>query len=124
MNIRIMLEGLSSDPSRARHEVQSALDADGYTGDTDGILLLVSELTTNAVRHGSAPIVLVLDRVGTSVDVSVEDDSLDDVPTVRHHEGDEPSVGGYGLQIVEQVADAWGWAPTPAGGKRVWFSME
>jgi anti-sigma regulatory factor (Ser/Thr protein kinase) len=82
--------------------------------------LLTSELVTNAVRYGHCErtdIVAVAD-VGLTVAVS------DAVPTPELTPG-EPSaadVGGWGLYLVEELAQAWGVQPTDSG-KVVWFHI-
>lgn len=123
MNLHIDLEGRPTDPSFARHEVERMLRSHNYSGDIQGIVLLVSELVTNAVRHGAPPIALNLDTSGAAVKVSVEDAAVER-PPVRGHENGQPRIGGYGLNIVEQVADAWGWTPVSPGRKSVWFTMK
>ncbi|MEU6370203.1 ATP-binding protein [Streptomyces sp. NPDC046931] len=73
--------------------------------------LIVSELVTNAVRHGSAPLSLrlVKDRVLTCEvhDISPTTPRLCHARTV-----DE---GGRGLFIVAQLARNWGVRYTPDG---------
>lgn len=78
--------------------------------------LVVSELVTNAVRHAGTAIVirLVLGEGGLTVRVA------DQGPGVPHVvPPDERLVGGRGLAIVEELADAWG-VDADRGGKAVW----
>ena len=44
----------------ARHLVADVLEASSYTGDVDTVLLLVSEIVTNAVRHAATPFELTI----------------------------------------------------------------
>ena len=81
-------------------------------------LLVVSELTTNALIHaGSA----------TTMEVSFDDGRLrievhdeDPVPPQLRDEPD--GNGGWGLRVVAGLADVWGWVPT-SSGKQVWAEM-
>lgn len=82
--------------------------------------LLVSELVTNAIRHGGT------DRV--EVEVSVRDghavlgvfDSSPEWPEPRRV--DSWDVGGRGLLLVEHLAHRWGVDPTGTG-KNVWVEL-
>ncbi|MDI5966470.1 ATP-binding protein [Streptantibioticus silvisoli] len=66
------------------------------------LLLVVSELVTNAVRHAPGPLTLCLDLLPDGLDVSVEDSSptppQSRVPDPRH------GPGGYGWPIVQRLA--------------------
>jgi signal transduction histidine kinase len=77
-------------------------------------LLVVSELVTNAVRHGNGDIGVELATVDGRVRITVDDDSRG-VPQIVDA---RPEGGGRGLHIVDQLAD-WGWEPT-SRGKAVW----
>jgi anti-sigma regulatory factor (Ser/Thr protein kinase) len=79
------------------------------------VLLVFSELVTNAVNHaGRAERVQVrLDEA--AVTVAVEDPSPSG-PLMRAEGG---ASGGFGLRIVDQLAIEWGWARTETG-KTVW----
>ena len=78
--------------------------------------LLVSELATNAIVHGTSTIRL---RVGVGDEIRVEvRDANDDAPVVV--EGDDER--GRGLAIVTTLADRWDWAPRRSG-KVVWFAL-
>ncbi len=80
----------------------------------DDVVLVVSELVTNAVRHANGPIVLEVQRHSDGVEVGVEDAS----PVLPHpRSGDEE--GGRGLPIVDALASCWGVHNCPTG-KRVW----
>ena len=87
-------------------------------GSLDDVLLVFSELVTNAVTHaGSAESVLVrLDD--TAVTVVVEDASASS-PQMRV--GGDAS-GGFGLRLVDQLATEWGWEQTDTG-KKVWANV-
>jgi anti-sigma regulatory factor (Ser/Thr protein kinase) len=80
--------------------------------------LLVSELVTNALRHGEGDIRLrlLLDR---TLVCEVWDSGLVQPRRRRARDTDE---GGRGLQLVSLLADSWGSRRTPHG-KTVWFEL-
>ncbi|MEU4350014.1 ATP-binding protein [Streptomyces sp. NPDC023838] len=92
---------------------------------TETAVLLLSELMTNAVRHGRAP----ADREvrarcvlgGDIFRVEVVDANAT-LPCPRPAGPDDES--GRGLALVEALSDAWGANPRPYGiGKTVWFEL-
>ncbi|MFD8480410.1 ATP-binding protein [Kitasatospora sp. NPDC059673] len=95
-----------------------APDADGRAA-ADDVLLMTSELVTNACQHAAGPYELELTRCGPLLRVAVRD-SDDRMPVLR-----APYIparpGGHGLRVVDRLAAAWGSEPVPGGGKRVWL---
>jgi anti-sigma regulatory factor (Ser/Thr protein kinase) len=88
---------------------------------TDTALLLVSELATNAIRHGAPPVrmSLRLERDRLRVEVT---DSSPALPQLGHPGPDQTN--GRGLQIVQQLAARWGARALPRRvGKTVWFDL-
>ena len=78
--------------------------------------LMVSELVTNAVRHGIGSISLRIDVEAAALRVEVADEgnvAIAPSPTPGAH-------GGWGLRIVDQLADDWG---VLAGSTKVWFRL-
>jgi anti-sigma regulatory factor (Ser/Thr protein kinase) len=78
--------------------------------------LLVSELVNNALLHGVGTISLRIDVETDGVRVEVSDQGNVRVkpnPTPGAHDG-------WGLRIVEEVADDWG---VLEGSTRVWFRL-
>ncbi|MFG2636487.1 ATP-binding protein [Streptomyces sp. NPDC048362] len=69
---------------------------------TDGeLLLVVSELVTNADQHSTGPYILELEGTDSSVTVSVYDSS----PALpRRYPKDPQRVGRHGLEIVHALA--------------------
>lgn len=83
-------------------------------------ILVVSELSTNAIRHARSRFEICLRRTDRSIIVEVSDSSAApaEVRTPM-----EDVIGGRGLMIVEQVAHQWGSRPGPYGGKTVWAEL-
>jgi anti-sigma regulatory factor (Ser/Thr protein kinase) len=92
----------------------------------DDILLLVTELVTNAVRHGGSagrPIGLELRRNNGRVHVEVADHGAEfEPPPAPVRPSDTASRGGWGLFLVDRLAETWGVRPTQSG-KCVWFEL-
>jgi anti-sigma regulatory factor (Ser/Thr protein kinase) len=86
------------------------------------VRLLVSELVTNSVQHARVAaedsIVLVLSISSETVRVEVRDEGPGFEPPSSAPPDDADA--GWGLFIVEQLADSWG---VGEGGKGVWFEM-
>jgi anti-sigma regulatory factor (Ser/Thr protein kinase) len=101
---------------RARQPVNTRTKALDPQQRTDAALM-VSELVTNALRHGVGTISLRIDVEPRGVRIEVSDQgnvALSPSPTPGAH-------GGWGLRIVEQLADDWG---IREGSTRVWFRLD
>jgi anti-sigma regulatory factor (Ser/Thr protein kinase) len=85
-------------------------------GLAQSVRLLVSELVTNAVRFGldgpDATVSLSLTSSNHGVHVEVLDPGT----------GFEPEREGFGLMLLNQLADRWG--VTVDRGTRVWFEID
>ncbi|MEV5509945.1 ATP-binding protein [Streptomyces orinoci] len=127
---RLTAPALPSSVPRARHEVQDLMARQGVplTRDRlDGLLLIVSELVTNAVQHAAllSPEVAVEVSIGPAwIRVAVADDHP---CRPRQLAADEERIGGRGLLLVQAiVAEAGGACDvecTPGGGKVVWATL-
>jgi anti-sigma regulatory factor (Ser/Thr protein kinase) len=84
----------------------------------DAVLLIVSELVTNAAMHATAPVELEIEAADAEVRIVVRDADRA-LPRLVPEPGPH---GGFGLRIVEAAAAAWGCSPT-ATGKAVWASV-
>ena len=102
-----VLEHASDMPSGAREDLQ----------------LLVSEVVTNAVRHGGAHdgrviVLRVLELPGT-LRVEVTDGG----PGFERHTPTPRTDGGWGLFFVDKLADRWN-VERSDGSTLVWFEMD
>ncbi|WP_405020709.1 ATP-binding protein [Kitasatospora sp. NBC_00070] len=105
----------------ARRQVRAVLAERGWPADRlDDLLLICSELVTNAVRHAGDPggeVRIRLLETGDACRIEVTDTRPDlplpGLPTVR----DE---GGRGLLLVRSLAADFGVAGHPGRGKTVW----
>lgn len=89
--------------------------------DVDTVLLLVSEVVTNAVLHARSGIRLVVEDLDEVARVEVHDASP--VPPRMHHFR-LVSGTGRGLRMLDQLARTWGVTADPRGaGKVVWFEV-
>lgn len=105
----------------ARRFVQRRLADWGIDGqvDGDGVLLMVSELVTNAGLHaGTGATVRVVDH-GDCLRIEVTDDSVVPVQLRPYETGAET---GRGLRIVEALSARWG-VDAAGSGKTVWFEV-
>jgi anti-sigma regulatory factor (Ser/Thr protein kinase) len=85
--------------------------------------LLVSELVSNAVLHGSPAITLCVDVDPPRIEVGVRDEGKA-LPTPAVEPPPPSLPRGRGLVIVDRLANSWGVTPTdPPPGKTVWFEL-
>ena len=82
-------------------------------------ILLVSEMVTNAIVHGRAPIHLRLLHAREHLLVEV-DDMATAVPRKLRPTAND--IHGRGLQLVAMMADEWGTRPIH-DGKSVWCAL-
>jgi serine/threonine-protein kinase RsbW len=89
----------------------------------EDVLLLVTELVTNAVRHanaGPAAVVRVeLRRESDFVRVTVSDEGAGFAAEAPLGRG---QANGWGLALVDRIADRWAITPT-ASGTCAWFEI-
>lgn len=124
---RLALFGVKGAVTRCRDFTARALDDWGWTSAVetadaqrvDDVLLLVSEVVTNACLHAGGPRELVLRHADGRLRVEV----LDDSPAAPVRRPRAPSLpGGHGLMVLDRLAGSWGTAPTGAG-KAVWLEV-
>ncbi|WP_277439900.1 SpoIIE family protein phosphatase [Streptomyces sp. SPB162] len=112
------LEPHPASVARAREHARERLVSWGLDELVDTTELLVSELVTNALRHGDGDIRLRLLRDRTLV-CEVWDGALVQPRRRRARDTDE---GGRGLQLVSLLSESWGSRRTHRG-KTVWFEL-
>ncbi|MFF9851680.1 SpoIIE family protein phosphatase [Streptomyces litmocidini] len=103
----------------ARAHVEEQLRRWKHPADPFAVALVASELVTNALRHGAAPVVLRLIADGPSLTCEVTD-AGQAAPHLRHAKAVDE--GGRGLLICASLADNWGVRYTDAG-KTVWAEL-
>ena len=104
----------------AREFVAGALREQGFAGDADVVLLLASELVTNAVRHAATPFEIRVDVDAGKVRVAVIDEDVEHSPEMQHPGPEDTN--GRGLLLVDQLAAVWG-STRVGGNKTVWFTV-
>ncbi len=104
-------------PGDARRAVEARFATHPRAAD---LLLCVSEVVTNAVRHAGPPHSLRLSQAGDTLRVEVAD-SEPQAPILNQQ--DPLATSGRGLRILDQLATRWGSEPTE-DGKAVWFEFE
>ncbi|WP_133915913.1 SpoIIE family protein phosphatase [Streptomyces sp. NBC_00582] len=105
---------------QARRFTRRTLRSWGVSGDAvDTVLLVVSELVTNALVHTDGRVRLDLTLVNNRLRVALTDTSPR--TPVKPNLGWE-ATGGRGILLVEAVSEAWGTLPV-SGGKQVWAEV-
>jgi two-component sensor histidine kinase len=86
----------------------------------DDAILLTCELVTNVIRHVQSSMTVTIALENRRVRITVSDDSREPPrPRSRVRPWD---ASGWGLQLIDAVATAWGVQPA-VGGKAVWFEL-
>jgi anti-sigma regulatory factor (Ser/Thr protein kinase) len=105
-------------PVARRHAREELRDS---AADVDTVVLLVSEVVTNAVLHARSDVFLTVRDQGPTARVEVRDSSP--VPPRLHRFAAE-SATGRGLRLLDQLALRWGAEQGGEGlGKTVWFEV-
>ena len=89
-------------------------------GTADVVLLLTSELVTNAFLHAQTDTYLTVRVLESVVRIEVVDGDAH-VPSQREAIPEDAS--GRGLMILDALADRWGVDRLDRGGKRVWCEV-
>ncbi|SEK46841.1 ATP-binding protein [Streptacidiphilus jiangxiensis] len=130
---RLELSGLDAAAAASRAFTRGTITAWGLDHPRDGsddvdlmadALVSVSELVTNAGRHGGGA--RLLELVWTPPDLLRIEvfDTAPQFPALRRTQPLE-SVGGYGLQVVGLLCDRWGvTSRRDVVGKSVWAELE
>ena len=111
-------------PAQARQIIAEELSSRLPVGVLNDIKLMVSELVTNGIVHGSprrdTPVLLDL-----VVNGDIQCRVLDHGPGFAGYppRRSAASGGGWGLQVVEQLADRWGVQRSPQQTE-VWFERQ
>src|ERR671933_374277 len=107
LSLTLELERDVDAPARARNMIRGLRPLLGEER-TEDATLLVSELVTNAVKYGSGPVELR---------VEAGDDRRGRF-TISEAGGERS--GGYGLHLVDRIADDWG---VTHASMHVWFEL-
>jgi two-component sensor histidine kinase len=86
---------------------------------SDPVVLVVSELVTNALVHGHGRAWLEIRRNHAGIRVMVTD-STSPLPQARQL--DPEATSGRGLRLVQALTHSWGTEPSPCG-KTVWAQV-
>ena len=98
----------------------SVAPSDDGEGVLDDVVLVTSELATNALAHGRTPAQVQLLLDGHEVLVVVSDGDPTHAPVLAS--GREAGEGGFGLQIARRLSSDVGWW-ADASGKHVWATF-
>lgn len=105
--------------SQVRAYARSVCEQAGLGQHAETLALLVSEVATNALVHGSGDVRVSVQAQGGRLRVEVGDDGK---ARPKPRTADLDAEGGRGLALVEALASSWGVDPRPPG-KVVWFEL-
>ncbi|MFE0474256.1 SpoIIE family protein phosphatase [Streptomyces sp. NPDC058947] len=105
---------------QARRFVRRTLRSWGVTEEQDAVLVVVSELVTNALVHTDGRVRMDLTLINNRLRVAVADASPR--TPVRPTSIGWEATGGRGILLVEALSATWGTLPV-SGGKQVWAEL-
>lgn len=117
----VHLEPSGFAPAEARRAVRRVVRPIVSEDVTETAELLVSELVTNAITHGTGIVTVSIDCADHELSVTVSDDE----PTEPQLQPERLlALNGRGLRMIESLASSWGVRPHVGGpGKDVWFRL-
>jgi anti-sigma regulatory factor (Ser/Thr protein kinase) len=113
----VRLRAETATPGLARKFVASVLRGLIAPSDIEVVVLLASEVVTNAVIHAGTSVDLVVRRIRGGVQIEASDGAKQPPVVVV---GPVTSESGRGMRMVAALSDDWGVIRT-AMGKTVWF---
>jgi len=106
----------------ARRFMRVTLGSWGLADQAAELELAVTEMVTNAILHGEGGIDVTIALHGDRVRLAVEDEGFGPQP-IRLREPTVSGAGGWGLRLVEGLADSWGAQRVP-GHTVVWMERQ
>lgn len=106
--------------SEVRSWVRSACEGRFSPDRCNDLVLIVTELTTNAMLYGAGPVDINITLDGDRLYSSVTDQGSGGVAKLAFSLTDEH---GRGLRIVEALSDRWGVEWRPGEGTVVWSEL-
>ena len=121
---RVRLRADRHAPAAVRTMIRQLLDEAQLADMADDVLLLATELTTNAVLHAGTDLDVTVDVDATRVHVAVADGHRGELPVLDPTSAmRRPLLShGRGLILVDRIATRWG-VVHDNFGKSVWFDI-
>jgi anti-sigma regulatory factor (Ser/Thr protein kinase) len=105
--IELSVNGTAEISAARRRVVEAALSAGLSPERSADVALVLSELVTNALQHGTGPTPTVRCAVdGDHFELAVSSEASDDVPHSRRAAPRPAAPGGRGLYIVAKIVDS------------------
>lgn len=121
--VQVALPADPTAPAVARAKTRTVLGSWRLGALLEPLLLVVSELVGNAVRHGRPPVQMLLRRTGRGVVVEVHDDESAAAPPPAALP-DVDAESGRGMFLVDAISSDSGVEQIDGDGKVVWARLE
>jgi anti-sigma regulatory factor (Ser/Thr protein kinase) len=118
--LRVQFAGDSEAAGRARRAM-GRLRAELDPPLMESARLLITELVTNSVRHAHAPTIemaVAVSKRDVHVEIANPGGGFEPRPS-----GPDDTEKGWGLFLVDRLADQWGVDDSAGGYQRVWFEL-